>query len=306
MNAAAGEEPAAAGVKPADPISEMNTPGELLRVERERRQWSIQQAAEDLHLDTWMIEAIEANRFSALGAPVYAKGHLRKYAILLGISPETVLDGYQALRDTPVVSAPIPPIVKAPALTGRRSFRTPLLLLAALVTLGVAWWAFERWSMRDALAPLLTPMSGSVEAPITGGQPVAPAPTQSSTESPVIEEPAIDSSPASSESSVTPQTPAPSVAAPADASVRLQLEFSGPSWTEVYDGEGRRLMFGMGAPGLVRTLSGTPPLRVNLGAVSAVTATVNDEPIVIPRRADRNATRFVIDAAGAVSSGAGG
>ena len=32
-----------------------------------------------------MIEAIEANRFAALGAPVYAKGYLRKYAALLGL-----------------------------------------------------------------------------------------------------------------------------------------------------------------------------------------------------------------------------
>ena len=59
------------------------TPGMLLRRERERRALSVQQAAEDLHLDTWMVDAIEADRFVALGAPVYAKGHLKKYAALV-------------------------------------------------------------------------------------------------------------------------------------------------------------------------------------------------------------------------------
>ena len=62
-----------------------DTPGGMLRAERQRRGHSVQYAAEDLHLDVWVIEALEANRFEALGAPVYAKGHLRKYAMLLGL-----------------------------------------------------------------------------------------------------------------------------------------------------------------------------------------------------------------------------
>ena len=92
-----------------------DTPGECCARERERRGYSVQQAAEDLHLDAWMIEAIEANRFVALGAPVYAKGHLRKYAALLGLSPANVLERYEALGDTPVVPTPIPATMSAPA-----------------------------------------------------------------------------------------------------------------------------------------------------------------------------------------------
>jgi len=51
----------------------------------------VQHVAEELHLDIRVIEALETNRFEALGAPVYARGHLRKYATLLGLSPATVL-----------------------------------------------------------------------------------------------------------------------------------------------------------------------------------------------------------------------
>jgi len=64
------------------------TPGEYLQQERERKGLSVQQAAENLHLDTWVINAIETNKFSDLGAPVYAKGHLKKYAALLGLPSE--------------------------------------------------------------------------------------------------------------------------------------------------------------------------------------------------------------------------
>lgn len=63
-------------------------------------------------------------------------------------------------------------------------------------------------------------------------------------------------------------------------------------------------MFGLGEPGRVRNLVGVAPVRVTLGAASAVTAQVNDQPIVIPRRAGRDASKFVIDAAGQVATGA--
>ena len=46
---------------PADAaVDSTDTPGGLLRAERERRGYSVQYAAEDLHLDVWVIEALEA------------------------------------------------------------------------------------------------------------------------------------------------------------------------------------------------------------------------------------------------------
>jgi hypothetical protein len=41
-------------------------------------------------------------------------------------------------------------------------------------------------------------------------------------------------------------------------------------------------------------------LRVSLGLVSAVNAQVNDRPIVVPRRAGWDSTKFVIEADGSV------
>ena len=77
----------------------------MLRQERELRGLTLQQAAEELNLDRWILEAIEVDRFLALGAPVYARGHLRKYAALLGLSQEMVVDRYDSLTGTP--SAPV-------------------------------------------------------------------------------------------------------------------------------------------------------------------------------------------------------
>jgi hypothetical protein len=45
----------ASGAAAAEP----DTPGGMLRVERERRGYSVQHAAEDMHLDAWVIQAMQ-------------------------------------------------------------------------------------------------------------------------------------------------------------------------------------------------------------------------------------------------------
>jgi cytoskeletal protein RodZ len=45
---------------------------------------SVAAAAEKLHLDIKVIEALEADRFAELGASVYVRGHLRRYADFVG------------------------------------------------------------------------------------------------------------------------------------------------------------------------------------------------------------------------------
>ena len=61
------------------------TLGQRLKAERERRGVSTQKAADEMHLDSWVIEALEAGDYQRIGPPVYAKGHLKKYATILGL-----------------------------------------------------------------------------------------------------------------------------------------------------------------------------------------------------------------------------
>ena len=83
--------------------------------------------------------------------------------------------------------------------------------------------------------------------------------------------------------------------------VRVRLEYSDASWTEIYDASGKQLMFNLGEIGRVRTVTGTPPLRVILGNASAVAMQVNEQSVVVPRRAGRDSAKFVINAAGEVA-----
>jgi cytoskeleton protein RodZ len=95
--------------------------GELLRSKREALGLTSQQAAEQLRLLPHWIDAFESNRFDSLVAPVYSRGYLRKYAILLELPPEEVLARYEKLHDIPAAPplAPIKPTASAPIKTSR-------------------------------------------------------------------------------------------------------------------------------------------------------------------------------------------
>jgi cytoskeleton protein RodZ len=271
----------ASGAAAAEP----DTPGGMLRVERERRGYSVQHAAEDMHLDAWVIEAIEANRFEALGAPVYARGHLRKYASLLGLSPATVIERYEALGGAPIVPTPIPLAISAPVRVERRRVsKVPLWIAAALALVaGLAWLVFELWWKPSSNSATTNEVAApNASEPVS--EPVEP----------------VQQEPARAAPAPVAQAPAVAAAPAASGEVRLRLEFTEPSWAEIYDASGKRLMFDMGQPGRVRTVAGVPPLRVNIGLASAVSAQVSDRPIVIPRRAGKDGAKFLIEADGSV------
>ena len=146
-------------------------------MERELRGLSVNQAAEELNLDRWIVEAIEADRFLALGAPVYARGHLRKYAALLGVSPELIVDRYDALSGTP--EAPVVTTTTTAHLPrrSRKIYILPALLLVLVLLAGVWWWLASRQDPApvEATAPATDSQAvGVIAAPLSTA-PAVPA-----------------------------------------------------------------------------------------------------------------------------------
>ncbi len=274
------------------------TPGAMLRQERERRALTIQQAAEELHLDPVMIEAIEANRFTLLGAPVYARGHLRKYASVLGLSPQRIIERYDALSDVPAVPTPVPVRSADTVWRERSSLKLPLWITMVLLALGAGWGLYQLYQEQafdiapaTVQAPLEVLLDGPAESSATDSGELAAgeAPSEPSGEPVAASTEQIDTVMEQAQGAGTQP-------------IRLHLAFSAPSWTEIYDASGRQLMFGTGAPGTTRTVDGVPPLRVTLGFASAVSAQVDERQIVIPRRAGKDAAKFVIAADGTVNN----
>ena len=116
------------------------SPGLLLRDAREARGLSIEEVADRLRLNVALVLAMEEDRLGLLGAPVFARGHLRNYAALVGASEREVMDAFEA-GEVPEPTL-LPALDRGP-LVRRRSRRFWLVcfaLLAAAAAGALAWW----------------------------------------------------------------------------------------------------------------------------------------------------------------------
>ncbi len=259
--------------------------GARLRAARERRGLTTLQAAEKLHVEPRVLECLEGENFAALGAEVYVRGHLRRYADLLGESSRELQDLYAGLA--PSVR---PDLTRIPR--GERPAQSQRLVIPALTGIlavalaGIVWWAMTRPGERPHSLPPPPAPDANLS---TAAAPAAPA---AAVAAPATAAPAV-----------------PAAQAAAAGGQTLTLHFSGESWAQVADAHGRLLLDGLQGAGASRSVSGTAPLRVVLGNAPAVALEVNGRPAslaaVTRRRGDAH---FSVDAAGelAVAHGSGG
>lgn len=117
--------------------------GVRLRAARERMGLTLTQAAEKLHVDPKSLVALEAEDFDIFGAPVFARGHIRRYSELLGENTEELVLLYNEST-----RAALPVLNRLPSvdpLADLRKFAVPALFaLIGLVLLGVVWWVLKR------------------------------------------------------------------------------------------------------------------------------------------------------------------
>jgi cytoskeleton protein RodZ len=253
-------------------------PGAELSRERERQGLTQQQVAEQLNLDVSVIHWIEQDDFAALGAPVFAKGHLRRYSTLLGLPPERLLEAYEQAGTHPSQPTLIPR-AREELLPARATQRWPLVLAGisgALLLAAIAAFVVERWSNRAG-------------PPAPGTAKVDPAPADVPSETP-----AAEAAPAA------PAPPASERVGDGDR-ISLQLTFTKDTWVEVYDGSGTAVLYDLGSKGTERTVRATPPLSVTIGDPASVAVYANGRRLTVPAApAGHSLTRFSIDATGAV------
>lgn len=290
-------------------------PGPRLKAERERRGLSVQKAADELHLDAWVVDALEAEDYVRIGPSVYAKGHLKRYAALLGLPPDEILAGYEsrAQAPKPPVSPPVSVRLRTDPPTSS-NLPWPQIagsVAAVLLVLGVLWW--KPWHQRAAAPVNGEPMATNPSA----ASPGSATESADAVHSPATVSTAMSASPSSTPSlasvpPVTPTTAAASAAAapPAHASspeadaagagrARLRLSFSADSWVDVHDAAGRRAFAGNGRANSVKTIAGIAPMRVYLGFASGVQLEINNRAVAIgPQFVAGDVARFEAGADG--------
>lgn len=86
----------------------MGVLGETLQQMRRSRGLSLEEAERDTHISRHYLEALEAEDFSALPAPVFGKGFLRIYAQYLGLNPQDLLNLYPSSPREELYLHPLP------------------------------------------------------------------------------------------------------------------------------------------------------------------------------------------------------
>jgi cytoskeleton protein RodZ len=256
-------------------------PGSRLKAERERRGLSAQKAADEMHLDRWVIDALEADDYPRIGPTVYAKGHLKKYAALLGLPATEIMAGYESRppsrADAPVAAGPSMLLSTRddPPSSGRLSLIQIGGCLAVALALSLLWW--RPWHSR-VKAPNASPPVAIVPA-APADKPIESGVVASATAAPVAAEappPTAAADPGSAAATDAPAAPVPGA-----GHARLRLSFSADSWVDIHDASGKRTFAGNGLANSVKTLSGAAPLRVYLGVGSGVQLEINDRAVAI-------------------------
>jgi cytoskeleton protein RodZ len=281
------------------------TIGPRLKAERERRGLSLQKAADELHLDGWVIEALEAENYERIGPSVYGKGHLKRYASLLGLPADEIMAGYESRAHAPKPPAAQPANMRlrtdVPSVSEIPWPQIVGSAAAVLLLLGLLWW--KPWHPHAAAPVNSGPTAANPSAASTGGatdyaaavvaagSPAGP-PSQSSGPSPITPGAAPGAPAAQS-------APAEADAMAGTGRARLRLSFSADSWVDVHDAAGRRAFAGNGRANSVKTIAGTAPMRVYLGFASGVQLEINNRAVAIgPQFVAGDVARFEAGADG--------
>jgi cytoskeleton protein RodZ len=252
-------------------------PGTALRLAREQLGLSQQQAAEQLTLDVSVITALDADDFATLGADVFVKGHLRRYAALLGLPEGDVLASYD--RSKAHLEPPsLIPRARIEMMPERSEVNwgwvvggAALLLLAAGLVAYLSEYGFR----------LPGRSGGGTDVVAIAG----PAPDDSATLGPTSAAPDMTPSPGAGsvpdgqEGSTADAGPAPALPA---GHVSLSVSFAADSWAEIYDGSGKAVLYDLGKAGSRRTIAAAAPLSVTFGNAPAVTLAVNGRATPLP------------------------
>ncbi|MDG1461959.1 MAG: DUF4115 domain-containing protein [Gammaproteobacteria bacterium] len=233
--------------------------GEVLRNARDAVSLSHDDIAEELRLEVHIVVAMEEADFSALGAPVFIKGHLRAYEKLLGLSESELVALYE-LIDPSSSEWKVP----APKKEKVRPANLPqwgliLVLILAIVAIASFFFAADEADTTESVA------------------------AQKSSDSLLQLE---------SEDADLDQS-----AAVASGMVGIEFVFADNSWVDVSDVSGRKL-YGEKVAGSRLEIMGEPPFRFVLGNARSILMKVDGVVYAFPASSiSRNTARFELSRA---------
>lgn len=256
--------------------------GERLRDARKAKKISIEKIAQELNMDELKVRALETNDFALLGAPVFAKGHLRNYAKLVDVDVKDIMTDYYKIDR----AAGLPPVIGE----RRRVYLDidPLYLIIGaigfLLIIITAYWFFSRGVTEDEVPmassathePFIPDSMSDAEADVNDEIVNEPAVIEFRVDGVVDDGEILISAGEARDKAALIEEDVLTVSA--TSQIELELSYNGECWTEISDNAGRRLFYDLGRSGRVVTVSGDAPVQVFLGDARNVDITVAGNP----------------------------
>ena len=215
--------------------------GQRLRKAREAAGLGVAEVSQRLKMPARVVESLEAEDWTRLGAPVFVRGQLRSYARLLGLPVDEVV---RMPELAPVVASELSPRTYTPRMQrfAEQAARRAVYIVLTAAILVPVWLATRPEAGQE------TTRSASLDAPPAGAQ--------------------LPSSHAKREPAPVRASIAP---IPARAAAPfLALEFDGDSWVEIRGADGQVIESGLLKTGDRRTYSAGEVSRMKLGNAAAV------------------------------------
>ena len=285
---------------------ESDTAGSRLARGRTRLELTLEQVAEKLRLDTSTVVALENDDHRAIGAAVFVRGFLRRYAEVVGESAADIDALYAKQPDSerrPDLSKTGMHRLESGGQGSRLGVVPALIGATALALVGVAWWAIHA-------KPRATSSSSNGAEIQTQSDTRAQGEVHTQTQV-ITGQPVVSAVPGSATAAPTPAAStvvSAGAAAPADGAQaqqrrrHLQLTFSTESWAEIYDARGVRLYFGFGHTGASQVMTGVAPFRVVLANVAATALSFEGAPVSLPATPAGTRLHIVVNGSGVATT----
>lgn len=262
--------------------------GADLRAARIARKLSVEDVAQGIKLTTTIVNDLESERFSAVGAAVYARGFLRSYARFIGLSSERIEAGIieQGLGDAPILLASQGERDR-PALGERWMLATSYLVGTAILVSAIFFvMQADRLplpgSARNAevssgpavvasSTPELVTEAAPIPATTEAGSPVGAIANSNDSPSQVAQAAAADQAPIAAAMTALPDL--------GSRGASFQLTTQQLAWVEISDANGKRLEFNNVAPDSERRYQGTPPFDLVIGNAAGAKLNANGQEL---------------------------
>lgn len=260
------------------PATVQESAGMKLARARESQDMSVADVARALRLSVKQIEALEADQLGSLPGRTFVRGFVRNYARLLNLDPDQLVAEYLPLQ--PEMEAQH---IQAPSqqISFSEHQGKPWLkwLASSFVVVALASWGVLEWMGPEQ------PKSRTVAKPPVSMPQTTVQPDAASIISPAVSQP-----------STLATLPTSTAASAITASLpRFTLSFSGKSWVEVRDKQGKIIHSQNHEAGSEQIVEGDVPFTLVIGSAPNVKLTYKGQPVDLSAYTKADVARLTLE-----------